>query len=249
VVSLILSTVMMMQNQKMRVERGEELQRKLDAIGKALYDHRILHNKLPCPSDSSLAATSANFGLQANGASDGSCSVGNGIASNINTNQNPPNVYGGGVPVRTLGLPDDHAFDPWGNQFTYYVLRVANISTNFTYAGGIRSMALSGYIHVMDESGSNLDYPNTMAAVISHGQNGHGAFNNAGVRVNNSVTNERELHNCSCDENADPALVSLVELYFQRYLPTHYANSRTQFDDVGRHYTRSFFYKPSEKNK
>lgn len=245
IISLISASVVATLNQKARVDNANELNRKLDAIGEALYNYRILNNKLPCPSDSSLARTSSYFGLQANGA-DGTCSVGAGIASNVNTTGSPPQVYGGGVPVRTLGLTDDIAYDPWGNEFTYYVRRDVNIATNF--ANGTEGISNNSNLQVYDESGASLG-SNIFATIISHGPNGHGAYNIAGVRINSNVSNERELLNCMCGEDASAASVATLSVYLQRTLPTSYANTRTNFDDVGRYYPRGYFYTPAEKNR
>ncbi len=49
----------------------QETQFKMKAIQKALYDFRIINNRLPCPADVTLALNSTNFGVE--GATPGSC--------------------------------------------------------------------------------------------------------------------------------------------------------------------------------
>lgn len=249
IIGLMLGGIVAIQNQKIRVAQRDELNRKLDVIGQALYNYRMLNNKLPCPANSSVAKSSADFGLQADGAA-GACQTGStaNLSSNINTSGN--DVFGGGVPVRTLGLADDYAFDPWGRRFSYYVAKEANDSANFTGIYGTQGVADGGKLEVGDESASAIT-DNILAVVFSHGPNGHGAFTSTGSRINASSTNSYETGNCMCQANGTAAspMPSSVTVYFRRSLPTASTDAASIFDDVGRFYNRAYFYTPAEKIK
>jgi len=251
-ISLIISTVMMAENQKIRVDKSAEYTRKQDMIAEALYRYRILNDRLPCPGDSSLTRTSAYFGLAANPAlGSGDCSAGSSIRSNINP---VTYMYGGSVPVRTLGLPDDVAFDPWGNYFTYYTYRGATIihgfsrfNTSYVRLGtlGVSTQYLPTFSFKVEGLGTEKP----VAIVLSHGLNGHGAFTSNGVRINSHVTNTHEQANCVCDEDGVQKLPSSLTFYSERALPTNTFNSRSNFDDQVRYYYPSYFMTPEEKQR
>lgn len=244
VISLIIAGIMTVENQRVRSAKVDELDVKLEAIGKALYRYRVLNNRLPCPGDSSLAKSNADFGVQADGA-DGACDAGT-INSNINSSGG--DVYGGSVPVRTLGLPDDVAFDAWGRQFTYYVDKNTTNSDNWTTEDGTAGVTDTDMLNVDDESSNVLD-DDIFAVVISHGPNGHGSFNVAGNRFSANITNPQEQENCMCDEDAAAiAGDSSRTIRIQRTLPLNYKQFITNFDDIGRFYNKAYFYTYEEKN-
>jgi len=245
IISLILASVVTVEAQKGRVEKKAELARKLDMISEALYTYRLVNNKLPCPGNASLARTAANFGVQADGAP-GECNSGATISSNINSTDLGVSVFGGSVPVRTLGLPDDFAFDPWDGQFTYYVDKNANVSDNFTSSAGTDGFTDTDILNVEDESGSPLN-DNVLAVVLSHGPNGHGSFNIAGVRTSSESLNVAELENCMCDSDAVAVADTARNIRIQRTLPSSSTDYRTNFDDVARYFNKSYFYTYAEK--
>lgn len=246
IVALMLGGIMTIENQRFRVAQRDELARKFDAIGAALYNYRLRNNKLPCPGDASKARTSSQFGLAAD-AAEGACNAGATYSSNINNSDNT--VFGGNVPVRSLGLPDDMAYDPWGNAFTYYVAKKANISTNLTGEYGTFGVADDGKLEVQDEYGNTLS-DNIFVVVLSHGPNGHGAYNVAGVRVNAGSTNTAELENCQCTAAAVASPdAAVLNIRMQRTLPTSSTDFTKNFDDTGRFYNLAYFYTYTEKGK
>lgn len=245
IVSLIISGIISIQNQRIRADRENDMQRKLDEISEALYNYKLVNYKLPCPGDSSLARSNQYFGLEADSEAE-SCDSGENISSNINTSNG--NVFGGSVPVRTLGLRDEYAFDPWGRLFTYYVDKEATNVCNFAGNLGTEGMTDTNNLNVEDESGTTLS-EDVLAVVISHGANGHGAYNSAGNRISKGITNTSELENCMCDASAAAASDADLVIRLQRTLPTDATNMSTNFDDVGRYFTKPFFYTYEEKNR
>lgn len=248
ILSLLLAGVLTIQNQKVRRERLEQTNMKLEAIGKALQNYRLLHNKLPCPGDSSLDPTDGTektrIGLQADGG-DGSCHSGTNIESQNNTTGGTPDVFGGTVPVVTLGLPADYNVDGWGNMFSYHVDRVATIDFG---TGGTDGVTLTSSLIVEDESGTAIT-GDIFAAVISHGENGHGAFMPVGgsTRKSSDSQNTNEQGNCMCDDGAADALTATMTITVARrnQNPTDASDS---FDDIVSYFPRKFFYNSSELN-
>jgi prepilin-type N-terminal cleavage/methylation domain-containing protein len=248
IISLILGGMMTLYNQRLRAERLAEVNRRMGVIAEALYQYRLANNKLPCPANSSVATSDADFALQADGAAETcqtSSTANTDLQSNINTSNN--NVFGGGVPVRTLGLADDYAFDPWGNKFTYYIDAEANNSANFTGTSGTDGVSLRGSLTTTDESGATIS-AEVFAVIMSHGPNGHGAYMASGVRKSAGITNAAELVDCMCTNAAVASSVTSIAIRIQRNLTTTSTDLKTSFDDMVRTLPRSFFYTYSEKN-
>lgn len=109
----------------------KETQFKLDAIQEALQHYRNSFNRLPCPADVTMATGNVNFGVSASAFGD--CYS----AGDIRANFNSGNVVQGMVPFQTLRLPDDYAFDGWGNRIMYTVdKRYTDIDAFITYDFG-----------------------------------------------------------------------------------------------------------------
>ena len=71
IIGVIISGGMTIFSASLQKRQLQETQFKLKAIQKALYDFRIINNRLPCPADVTLALNSTNFGVE--GATPGSC--------------------------------------------------------------------------------------------------------------------------------------------------------------------------------
>lgn len=226
----------------------QETQKKLQVIQKTLLYYRIANNRIPCPSDLTLAynnanmspATDLNFGVE--GANPGTCTASAGLFSN-------GNYVEGMVPTTTLRLPDDYAFDGWGRRITYAV------DKRFTASGAFANIAATDVTPRMTVEDASDNAKTTMAAyvLVSFGPNGHGAYPRAGntTRVNAGSNNADELTNCDCTNagvsngtlpagtfvqkpnTQDPAHMSPID-------PTYF------FDDVVAYGTRSDLRTPTE---
>ncbi len=205
---------------------------RMNAIQKALLDYRRAYEIIPCPSDITLAETNTNFGR------------GNIIAPCDGVAPAPNFIYdlgvdtfGGGVPVRTLKLPDEYAFDGWGRRFTYFVdgnvtgYRQSGFNFQaFTIDSGV------GWISVSDGNGTTLTSI-ALYALISHGPNGHGAYTRYGTsRINAGSSNAYELQNCGC--NAGAVYTSYGGSLVQGPYKTNPATGDT-FDDIVVYGTRA----------
>lgn len=104
-------------------------QERLNTIKLALDSYTKLYGYLPCPADRAKVTTDTDFGVEKRTGPPGTtCTVSSpGIVS-------VTGAYYGGVPTRTLGLPDNYAGDAWGNKLTYAVS--SNQVTNSASAAG-----------------------------------------------------------------------------------------------------------------
>ncbi len=133
-------------------------QAKLDAIHASLLNYYNLNSStLPCPANPTYATSNASFGLAAATGSTcsgtGSCPAGlvcaaadpNG-AGNSTANQ----IKIGGVPTKTLGLPDDYAFDEWGNRITFAVDPTASENIGVYWINRTGTSALVQYSNTVN---------------------------------------------------------------------------------------------------
>lgn len=226
---------------------------KLDRIEEALAGYLAVNHRLPCPADGTLATTDANFALERNnGASPPVC----------NQNFNVSNVWGGVIPVRTLSLPDDFMYDGWGRRIDYvvdYKFAIGDLSTGATCTGTsgnpcFRDMT-AGSITVNDASGSAIT-TTAVYVLLSHGENGHGAFPKPGsatnARINgfpagnpyrDATASANEFTNAKVD-NAGATVTPYTATFVMRDYTRNddqaaAASARTYFDDQIRFRTKS----------
>lgn len=187
-------------NYSMRQQQIDITRERLKAIQKALLDYRQAFYSIPCPAPYiSNDITASTFGrgetFLATGAT--CSSVGTYVPS---FQVGVTDVYGGGVPVRTLKLPDDYAFDGWGRRFTYFMdSEVANkyAFTNST----ISTSPAPGDLLVKDNTGATVA-AKVLYVIVSHGENGHGARTRPGAAtINAGSTNTNEQDNCGCNSS------------------------------------------------
>lgn len=141
-----------------------ETREKLALIDRQVQQYLIRNGSLPCVAPMTAAQDTATFGLEFNANCNG-MPASSGIVT-------AGGVRIGGVPTRTLNLPDSYSFDGWGNRFVYAVTRVHAV--NFVAGAGAVSVVDSGNNSVVDPAGS-ADY-----VLLSAGPNGRGAYNMQG---------------------------------------------------------------------
>jgi prepilin-type N-terminal cleavage/methylation domain-containing protein len=239
IAGFLLAMVLAMENQKARREKTIENTRKMDAIERALLSYRVRYSMLPCPGGVGLLMETQYFGTSRN--SIGSCQS----DTNVKMTQSPINdVAVGDVPVRSLGLTDDYAFDAWGRRFRYAVDQGAN------FTGGTDAVIPRGSIELMDSSGTEVATDEVLAVVLSFGPNGHGGYTRGGNTVNAGSTNTYEQANCFCTSNGVfSSPLPNKGVFHQRAASDDYASSLNSFDDIVRYYPRNFFYTWAEKNQ
>ncbi|WP_201766885.1 FG-GAP repeat protein, partial [Rhodopirellula europaea] len=151
----------------------------------------------PCPASGEYYPGNARFGFE-NG-SRGDCAD-SGATDGILTPFDDTNVVAGTVPVHTLGLSTEHYFDGWGRPFTYVVDKRATSSSSCVQTTG------GGDVRWYDSDGGTL-VGRTMYGLISHGPDGHGAFQPGGStradRIDTGSTDAGELNNAGASGAAD----------------------------------------------
>ncbi len=245
ILSIMLGGIMAVVTQEVRRTKQAELKTKLAAIEAALIQFRKVNNRIPCPADGLTLPNTANFGIE--GINAGACTTGS--TYNVNGNRtavaNPTanyynssyaNVAGGVLPVATLGLPDEYMFDPWGGRFTYVVDRRATAANAFT-TYDVSSTTI-GAIRVNAASG--IRTLSAIVVIVSHGENGHGAYQYSGVRKSIGSTHASELANCHCTSaGADGVFNTNTVPFVMQAAVSSGTNIANNFDDTVVYYTRS----------
>ncbi|MDX2113471.1 MAG: prepilin-type N-terminal cleavage/methylation domain-containing protein [Alphaproteobacteria bacterium] len=229
VLSLMLGGLLAVMTQETRISKTEELKQKMDAIEYALvsYSKRSDTQRLPCPANPTLAVGHVDFGFAGNP----NCKTGTGNRA-LPTALSDSAIAIGTVPVRTIGLPDEYAFDPWGNRFSYAV----SISITHANALAVYPVTFPDVNSIVVESVSGFPIGNFSVVIISHGPNGYGAFTRTGVRRNVTTADVNEISNSAWDGSDDALSNTLIS--------GHDSNSSltmTGFDDIVRYYPRSSF--------
>jgi sugar lactone lactonase YvrE len=187
---------------------------KMNSILTALRGYEATKAALPCPADASQPIGSTSYGLAAaNPGTTTNCTGGSPAANYVDATNH---VAVGMVPVRALGLSNDYALDAFGRDISYAV------DTNATVCF---SGSLPGQITVTDNGTANT----TIAALVSHGGDGHGAWvpltgsSGTAVRLNAGSTDADQLTNAHLNSSFTP-VTPLTN--FVKKMPT------TTFDDL-----------------
>lgn len=237
--------------------KKNETESKLDRIEEALAGYVATNRRLPCPASGIVATTGTSFGTEGTPTS----------SECPNKDFTVAEVRAGVVPVTTLQLPDDFMFDGWGRRIDYIVdLRFANNSTTNTNCTDTRCFidAPAGSITVNDVSGTALA-TTAVYVLLSHGENGHGAFPKPGsatnARINgfpagnpyrNATASANEFTNAKVD-NAGATVTPytatfVIRDYARNDDTTVAASARTYFDDQLRYKTKEQVVKSAGAN-
>ena len=153
-----------------------QTRKQLEEIQQALIGFAISNGRLPCPADGSIATGQAQAGIEATAGSGSSMTCAN---------------AGGVLPWATLGLAET---DAWGRRFSYRVtVDFADALGNTSTYGGCTpnplpaqaSFALcsSGNLTVQSAAGGSNIALGIPAVVVSHGNNGYGAYTPQGGQL------------------------------------------------------------------
>ncbi len=212
---------------------GDANQKLLDSIAKlnkvedGMNRFMAVQGRRPCPADASRDVNAANFGVEAGTVTPnspvGGCTGGS-PAANMGPDAGSGLVVAGAIPTKTLGLPDDYAYDAWGRRFTYEVdIRATKASTCYNlHTGGLA-------VKTRDPTGTVRNTDNVMYAYITHGPGGYGAWPAQGStlanRVNTGISDADKQNNAG---------VNAAFLYnTTNFTNTLYAKDRTaQYDDT-----------------
>lgn len=234
VLSIFAATIFAAMTRDMRRAKQAELQRQMDTIESALMNFRRLNDRIPCPADVDTPISDQYFGVEE---ATGCTPYVSGKNFTVGT------TVEGVIPVRTLGLPDEYMFDPWGGRYSYAVDSTAT-GWGALVTAGVTSPTI-GSITVKDaSSGGHTITSNAVAIVISHGLDGHGAYQLSGARKSSGSNNADEQKNCHCDNTATAG--GFDATYIQHADTTNAGDRMDVFDDILRYYTRSTLISPGD---
>ncbi|MBV8939597.1 MAG: type II secretion system protein [Alphaproteobacteria bacterium] len=197
----------------------------LQEVQDALVSFRQANHRLPCPAAAALNISSSSYGREA--ANNNANCTGGSPAADVFGN----GVAIGTVPTKNLGLPDDDMYDGWGNKLTYGVDTRATVDCAFTKAYAAITDTSTVFITVNDANG-NPRTTNAWFVLVSHGQNGHGAFLPSGSRYSNGSVNANELLNCHCKSTGTYDGGLSQNLFVDQLTTENAANPLNRFDDI-----------------
>lgn len=218
IMGILLIPILEAYSHYIKEKRIEDTRENIAAVTSGISGFQDVQARLPCPADATLGPGAANFGkefdVNCNPAAigltaAGMCTAGNGICL-VAGQRNLGGAAGatdanelvliGAVPIvsiRDQGVSERTAVanDAWGRKLTYAV--TASLTRDTTYSSYV------GEIGVQDEFGNNTAGINGDAhmAVISHGEDGKGGFNESGG-VNTPcgvVAAAKDNENCNRD--------------------------------------------------
>lgn len=177
-------------------------QQAMNTIKEALLGYAIQYGRLPCPARSDIPTGMVGAGIESTNKTGGDCACTSPTASSINgiagsSNTCTGNTVFGVLPWVTLGLDET---DAWNNRYSYlvttYYARTSGIQSNFdcdTTApepppnNAAFALCSKGLGLVRDSSSTNWSPLTTAnevpAIVVSHGNNGLGAYNATGISL------------------------------------------------------------------
>lgn len=187
--------------------RVRETRAKLEPVKAAIIAYVAANNHLPCPAIENLPSTHPQYGKEA--PDPGTCTGTTALTGGASR---------GVIPWLTLGLTGEAANDAFGRYFTYFVTTSQTAGTANTVPGmtGIVAVHNATPVNAANQvNAGNL----AVFVVISHGNNGNGAFNPGLGNRTPLPTGADEL------ENTDTANVALVDKSFSD-------NAANPFDDI-----------------
>jgi prepilin-type N-terminal cleavage/methylation domain-containing protein len=200
IIALLVGGLLLPLSAQRNVEARRDTVRAMESIREALLGYALAHGRLPCPADGSIASGTVNAGREAAPVG-GNCTcttANSGIAANSGTPcaiTSVQTTVSGVVPWATLGLPES---DGWGNRYTYLVTtayaRSIGQSTVYCDSGSTLPTPPTNAAFALCTSGSAklfsaadlavaLTTDNEVPAiVVSHGDNGLGAWLSNGTQ-------------------------------------------------------------------
>lgn len=220
VLSIILTGLLPFVTESQRSNNQRDTIERLDKAEDALLAYAIKEGHFPCPAHGATTVHSSNFGVAGGGTDADADCMDAAVHSTWQTSSGDLVAFGS-LPSRTLGLPDEFAFDGWKRRINYM------ISLDSIDDGSLAAMD-AGVIEVGPSRTTEAVY-----AIWSSGPNGHGGFMPSGARHNGKSSNTDELDNCACTNNGsgggtqDEKLVSNLA-----------SDGASPYDDITRFYTR-----------
>ncbi|MBE7508541.1 MAG: FG-GAP repeat protein [Planctomycetia bacterium] len=174
------------------LERADITLQRMHAIETAMQGFMAAHHRRPCPAGISDLMGSAVFGMEQ--LESGHC------ASAVGASE-----YAGMPPVRTLGLPEEHAFDGWGRRMQYRVDQrttvsgASALSADVSSCFDLQSQRAKGAIEIASAHDAAVSGDNVMWALISHGKDKYGSYSMQGQGPLDGATDDDTLKNIALE--------------------------------------------------
>lgn len=209
IIALLVGGLLIPLSTQKNVEARRDTTRALENIREALLGYAMAHGRLPCPADSTIASGTATAGVEAYNSATGTClcsAANSGIAANGGAACDPATAVSGVLPWATLGLQET---DGWSNRYSYLVTAAyaRSIGQNTLYCdtgsappptNAAFALCTSGAVRVFNAAdlAVALTTANEVPAiVVSHGDNGRGAWQSSGIQKAGAAGDELENAN------------------------------------------------------
>lgn len=199
-------------------------QERMSSIQKALENFVAQNGYLPCPAERDLTSTSASFGTESR--SGAACAT-NGDITSVPTAS--PVIYIGGVPVRTLGLPDAYAADAWSNKYLYAVgmSHVGNTDSYMNTDGPItiKYGVRTGTNYAITTTRTGTAGAAATYVIVSHGPDGKGAYPLYGAAIGTACGAATATDVTNCDTTNATSATNSDTAYNAIFYDTAYNDS------------------------
>jgi prepilin-type N-terminal cleavage/methylation domain-containing protein len=212
--SIIAISMVAISNAVSTYNKKKLTEQKLNKIEQAISIFLTNNERLPCPASLLLDDSQSTFGVE-------DTSFGAGITESGTSNK----LAYGQVPTKTLNLSDEYAFDGWGNKISYAVQDdfASTTTDNFekTHYDTAQIIIKSDGV-----SGENVT-TDAIYVLISHGENGYGAYNSSGSQI--------PISGSGAGYNAELTNIISAGTFDDTFVQDLY---NTDFDDIVRHKTK-----------
>lgn len=186
IAGLILFVVLSMLNNFFIVNKVKETEERMELVQAKLLLYLKKNGQFPCPADPTKSKTESDYAKGE--VCSTNCSV-TGISADSET------FYSGDVPAQLIGLSARYAEDGYGFKFRYFVPKNLACSTKDDSSYYEKTLL---YVQFNDGS-NNTEIADDLAYIlVSHGENGAGAYTVAGSQISVSA-NSSEAENSDAD--------------------------------------------------
>jgi len=232
IISVILSTAISIGSTRIEAQRLKDTKNRIFLIDSAIKQYVLNYNRLPCPAVGSIAAPTpaapapVGFGIEARKTTgDKECDV-------AQLTDNSLNIVSGVVPHKDLGISPAAILDGWENNFTYVVDNRYTFEGSEVGLNGFLGEAVAPEININNSAGTNIS-ANGVYLLISHGNNGYGAWPARGIARNPLPANfdtDYPLENNNQENGTDFDINFIQTSHIERYDDIIFYRNKWQID-------------------
>lgn len=209
VIGLLIVPIIVMYNQYIKSRQIGQTRSAISMVDSALIKYVAKFGRYPIPSDPNIPMGAAGFGQSAvppAGPWPLCTNPSGGVVCRTNVNTfGGAEVLIGAVPFAEIGIPFNSSLDGYGARFTYAVTSSLTVTATYNEGAGaieVRNNAgVSRYFSdILPADGTDdLTVPRSHAIIISHGEDGRGAFTLGGLIATPCAGAGRDIENCNND--------------------------------------------------